>query len=93
MMPNMKFKVQQFQLEPGDMFFAYTDGVPEAHSPTGTFFTEKQLLSLVEEQRSASAGTLLDEIEDHVRVHIADADQFDDVTMLAVRWVSPSESQ
>ncbi|HEY9850442.1 MAG TPA: GAF domain-containing SpoIIE family protein phosphatase [Leptolyngbyaceae cyanobacterium] len=85
MMPNMKFKTQQVQLEPGDMLITYTDGVPEARSPEGTFFTERNLLSLVE-QPCSGVGNLLETIEKSLRSHIADTDQFDDITMLAVRW-------
>jgi phosphoserine phosphatase RsbU/P len=84
MMPDMKFKVQQIQLEPGDILMAYTDGVPEAHSPDGKFFSEQQLLSLVEKP-TASASALLEGIDVSLRDHIGDRDQFDDITMLAVR--------
>ena len=87
MMPNMKFKVQQVQLSPGDILMTYTDGVPEAHSPDGTFFTEKQLVSLVE-QHTESASAMLDMIEERLRAHMGDREQFDDITMLAVRWAS-----
>lgn len=86
MMPNMKFKIEQVQLEPGDILLAYTDGVPEAHNPTGEFFKEKNLLSLVEQQ-APSANALLNRIEENLRLHIGEATQFDDITMLAIRWL------
>jgi sigma-B regulation protein RsbU (phosphoserine phosphatase) len=35
MMVNMKFDVQQFQIEPGDILIGYTDGVIEAVAPNG----------------------------------------------------------
>jgi sigma-B regulation protein RsbU (phosphoserine phosphatase) len=90
MMPNVKFKTEQVQLEPGDILLTYTDGVPEAHSPTGEFFKEKNLLSLVEKS-TCSATTLLNTVEASLRNHIGDATQFDDITMLAIRWVTASE--
>lgn len=86
MMPNMKFKIQQVQLEPGDILVTYTDGVPEARCPTGEFFTEKRLLSLMEEPAS-SAGDLVQSIYTNLCSHIAEAAQFDDITMLVLhRW-------
>ena len=85
MMPDMNFKIQQFQLKRGDILLTYTDGVPEARSPNGDFFTEKRLLSLLE-QLTCSATELLKNIETRLQEHIADRDQFDDITMLAVRW-------
>lgn len=84
MFPNMKFKINQTYLKPGDILFGYTDGVPEARCPTGKFFTEKRLLSLLN-QPPDSANVLLEQIQASVIAHIADADQFDDITMLAVR--------
>lgn len=90
MMENVKFKVEKVQLEPGDIVLAYTDGVPEAHSPTGKFFTEKSLLSLVEKSAN-SATDLLNMVEESLRNHIGDATQFDDITMLAIRWIASSE--
>ncbi|HEY9298251.1 MAG TPA: GAF domain-containing SpoIIE family protein phosphatase, partial [Phormidium sp.] len=89
MMENVKFKVEQVQLEPGDIVLTYTDGVPEAHSPTGEFFTEKKLLSLVEKS-TCSATTLLNTLEASLRNHIGDATKFDDITMLAIRWIASS---
>ncbi|MBD3558477.1 serine/threonine-protein phosphatase, partial [Planktothrix sp. FACHB-1355] len=85
MMPNAKFKTQQVQLEPGDILLTYTDGVPEAHNPEGKFFTEQRLLTLAQEP-TTGANALVDSIEKSLRDHIADTVQFDDITMLALRW-------
>jgi sigma-B regulation protein RsbU (phosphoserine phosphatase) len=86
MMPKINYKIQEAQLEPGDILFTYTDGVPEAHNPAGELFTDARLLSVLQSPPPSAKG-LLDLIETQVREHIADADQFDDITMLAVRWV------
>lgn len=40
MMPDMKFRVEQIQLQPGEILIGYTDGVTEAKSPEGKLFTE-----------------------------------------------------
>jgi phosphoserine phosphatase RsbU/P len=58
--------------------------VPEARDPTRAFDTEKRLLALLE-RPATSAEALLDRVLDTVSAHIADADQFDDITLLAVR--------
>ncbi|MFB2936471.1 PP2C family protein-serine/threonine phosphatase [Aerosakkonemataceae cyanobacterium BLCC-F154] len=86
MMENVKFKLEKVQLEPGDILLTYTDGVTEAHSPTGEFFKEKNLLTLVEKP-AASADALLSRINETLRLHIGEATQFDDITMLAIRWM------
>ncbi|MEH2118419.1 PP2C family protein-serine/threonine phosphatase [Nostoc sp.] len=82
-MPNREFGIEQVQLETGDILIAYSDGVTDARDPTGKFFTEEKLLSLLQEP-APSATAVLDRIEANVYAYIADADQFDDITMLAV---------
>ncbi len=83
-MPGIKFKVQQVQLEPGDILIGYTDGVTEAKNPNDELFTNQRLRSLLE-QPAASASDLLERIKTNVFNHIGDAPQFDDITMLAVQ--------
>lgn len=86
--PNVDYSIEKTKLDPGDMLFAYTDGVTEARSPTRKFFTERRLLTLLEEP-APSAVALLDRVESNVREFIATADPFDDITMLAVRRIPP----
>lgn len=91
MMPNMKFKIQQVQLEPGDILFGYTDGLTDARSPNKEFFTEKRVLSLLNQPYS-SASELLERMKTDVFTHIDCAPQFDDITLLAVRRKIPGTS-
>ena len=83
-MPNSKFKIQQVQLEPGDILVGYTDGVTEARAPSREFFTNKRLLSLLKES-PPSACDLQERIKTNLFTHIDNAPQFDDITMLVVR--------
>jgi sigma-B regulation protein RsbU (phosphoserine phosphatase) len=87
MMPDMDFDIQQIKLEPGDTLFAFSDGVTDARSPDKKFFTEKQLLPLLAQPVSSATG-LLERIKTSLEAHIASADQFDDITILAARRVS-----
>jgi phosphoserine phosphatase RsbU/P len=84
MMPGMDFQIEQIQLAPGDSLFTYTDGVPEAHSPSGEMFSDQRLYALLEKHAESVTETM-DQIEKNVRAHISTAPQFDDITMLAVR--------
>ncbi|MEA2642534.1 MAG: phosphoserine phosphatase RsbU/P [Chloroflexota bacterium] len=83
-MEGSEYTLESVQLDPGDMLLAYTDGVTDARDPNRKFFTEKRLLTLVE-QVDPTADGLLDRIMKELDAHIADADQFDDITMLAVK--------
>ena len=85
--PKIGFKIRQTRLEPGDILLGYTDGVTEAGAADGTFFTDAGLASLLE-RPSSTAAELLDRIAESLRVHIGDAEQFDDITLLAIRRIS-----
>lgn len=87
MIPDMHFKIAQVQLEPGDILIGYTDGVTDARSPNGEFFSGKRLLSLLSEP-ATTASDLLGRIKADVFTHIDCAPQFDDITMLAAQWIA-----
>jgi sigma-B regulation protein RsbU (phosphoserine phosphatase) len=88
--PDVDFEMRQISLEAGDILIAYTDGVTDARNPSGERFTQERLLSLLE-QPFASAAAVLDTVEGHLHGHIADAVQFDDITLLAVQRARTSE--
>ncbi len=83
MMPNSKFKIKQIELEPGDILLGYTDGVTEGKNPDGLLFTKERLLALIQ-QPTTSAVELVDRIKENLFQYIADAPQFDDITMLSI---------
>ncbi|MGA9379943.1 MAG: GAF domain-containing SpoIIE family protein phosphatase [Phormidium sp.] len=85
---NIDYEVKRVQLEPGDILLSFSDGVLDARSPENVPLTEKGLLSLLEEPAS-SAVSLVERIKTEIKSHIAEADPFDDITMLAVRQNSP----
>jgi serine phosphatase RsbU (regulator of sigma subunit) len=92
MMPNMKFKIQKVQLEPGDILFGYTDGLTDARSPNGEFFTGKRVLANLADRPYSSASELLERMKTDVFTHIDCAAQFDDITLLAVQCKIPGTS-
>ncbi|MFB2896030.1 GAF domain-containing SpoIIE family protein phosphatase [Aerosakkonemataceae cyanobacterium BLCC-F50] len=85
---NIDYEVKRVQLEPGDIVLSFSDGVPDARSPEDVPFTEQRLISLLEAPAS-SAVSLVEHIKTEIKSHIAQADPFDDITMLAVRQNVP----
>jgi sigma-B regulation protein RsbU (phosphoserine phosphatase) len=85
--PNMEFEIQQANMAPGDILLGYTDGVTEAVASDGSFFTTDRLMSILEVP-APTAKELLDRIANNLQEHVDSADQFDDITMLAVRRIS-----
>jgi sigma-B regulation protein RsbU (phosphoserine phosphatase) len=84
LLPDMEFAIEQVDLEEGDTLLIFTDGVTDARGPDEDFFTEERLLSLVTRPIS-SAAAMLELIQSSLHEHMADADQYDDITMLAVK--------
>jgi serine phosphatase RsbU (regulator of sigma subunit) len=62
----------------------YTDGVTEACALDQTLFGEDRLLALLA-QPVTGATALLDQIVGSVHAHAGQADQADDITLLALR--------
>ena len=79
-----KFDIGETQIETGEILMGFTDGIIEARSDEDKFFTLGQLLNLLADA-TASAAELLNRISDEVKSHTGDADQFDDITLLAIR--------
>ena len=86
LVPESSFETGATVLGPGETLLAYTDGVTDAKGESG-FFGRDRLLALAEQPR-ASAGALLDAIQEAVVAHTGAQERYDDLTMLAVRRVS-----
>ena len=82
--PEATYKYKQIQLKPGDILFAYTDGVTDARSPDNADFTKERLFSLLS-QPVSTAVDLLERIGTPLFAHIGKAQQEDDITMLALQ--------
>jgi serine phosphatase RsbU (regulator of sigma subunit) len=88
MLPGLDFRVDRVTLGAGDVLLAVTDGVVDARGAHGESFTESRLLAHLTPAAVAGPGgaaTLVAGIEADVIAHVGDAEQFDDVTMLALR--------
>jgi sigma-B regulation protein RsbU (phosphoserine phosphatase) len=81
--PEAAFDLGKGRLEPGDTLLMHTDGVTDARDPAGKSFSTACFLSILKEG-TASAGALIDRLVSALRSHIGNADQFDDITLLAV---------
>ncbi len=78
-----EFEIQHAQLEPGDILIGFTDGVTEALSPRQTLYSKEKFCALLELPAS-SATELIERIQTDLFLHIDNAPQFDDITMIAV---------
>ena len=81
--PKGTFDIREEMLNPGDSLFCFTDGVPEAKDASGRFFTEQRLQDVLR-RPAESADELIERMTLALAEHVRDAEQYDDITMLAL---------
>lgn len=84
LLTDFKFAHQTHQIGKGDLLFAFIDGVPDSKNSQNEFFERERLLGLLD-PKIESTEALLGRIETRLREHVAEAEQFDDITMLAAK--------
>jgi Serine phosphatase RsbU, regulator of sigma subunit len=87
MMPDSHFKAVTRTLEKEHSLFAFTDGLVEAHSPSGEVYGSMRLRELLKARSTGSAPQLVQAVLDAVEVFGGHSDAHDDVTLLAARLV------
>ena len=86
--PKAEFGYKEIYLQPGDILFAYTDGVIDARSSGQERFARKRLVSLLSHP-VPSALDLIQRIGTNLFAHIGKAPQEDDITMLTIQRLNP----
>ncbi|HLO18101.1 MAG TPA: SpoIIE family protein phosphatase [Anaerolineales bacterium] len=81
--PDIEFGVAKTRLGLAELFFAFTDGAPDALDLTGNSFSRERLISSL--RYDVPAGILLADINAKLEKHIGEAEQFDDITFLIIR--------
>jgi serine phosphatase RsbU (regulator of sigma subunit) len=76
------------QLAPGESLILYTDGVTEARDKNDTFFGEKRLEELLSAHCGESAEQLVASLHAAVQEFAIGEPQADDITVLALRFLS-----
>lgn len=83
--------LQQEIPAPGDLLFAFTDGLTDAADAQGRRLTTHDLLQWLRDaqsspnERPATAAALLDAVTQRMTCFVGDADPADDISLLAIR--------
>ena len=92
-MPNSKYKDTEITLHKGDSVFVYTDGVAEATDANNELFgTDRTLEALNAIQAGVSQKEILAGVRSAVDAFVKEAPQFDDLTMLGLKYFGPKTS-
>ncbi|WP_290766407.1 SpoIIE family protein phosphatase [Fibrobacter sp. UBA4297] len=86
-MEGTRYKRQTLKLEPGDTIFLYTDGVTEATNANEELFGDDRLLQTLREACGMEPAEICPFVKSKIDAFVGDAPQFDDITMLALKFV------
>lgn len=87
------YQEYELTLEPGDRFFIYTDGVPEATNASEEFYDMDRMVEALNEVPEMEPEALLKHMKERVDEFVGDAAQFDDLTMLAFHYISGKKGE
>ena len=85
-MEGIRYRKNELELAPGDAIYLYTDGVTEATDANDKLYGEERLHSILEKHKDAPMQVICDEVKRDVDAFVGEAPQFDDITMLALRY-------
>ena len=85
-MDGVRYRKNELDLEPGDAIYLYTDGVTEATDLKEELYGEDRLHDVLERYKDESMEVICGEIKKDVDLFAGEAPQFDDITMLALKY-------
>lgn len=80
--PESEYQEGEVELRPGDLFVAYTDGVPEARNLAGEEFGEERLKTLLQSAVGSPASAVSSRLAQTIHDWIGAAEQHDDLTFV-----------
>jgi serine phosphatase RsbU (regulator of sigma subunit) len=82
--PWARYGIQEICMEEGDILLIFTDGIPDARSEANLEFGKESVLTRMSNCNQAAADQLGEIIAD-LQAFIGTAEQFDDITLLAIK--------
>ena len=85
------FKSGGFRMEPGDTLYLYTDGVAEANKTTSDMFGKERMLDALNKDPDAHPEIIDQNVISAIDDFVKGAPQFDDTTMLCLKYYGDKE--
>ncbi len=90
---NIHYRDHAFHLDPGDSLFVYTDGVAEAVDEENNLFGTDRMLEVLNRDTEEAPAAALKSVKSAIDSFAAGTEQFDDITMLCLRYNGPSNEK
>jgi serine phosphatase RsbU (regulator of sigma subunit) len=82
-MPHAEYHVKETIIGRDNLLLAYTDGIPDTQNAAGEFFGDERIRSLI--KKYLTPTELLSQFENSLNQFIGSAEQFDDITLFAIK--------
>ena len=82
---GFQFSEETFQLERGDTLLLFTDGVTEAIDPDENEYDNERLKKLLQQCGKLSCQEIVDAVKADVKAFAGNAEQSDDITLMAMK--------
>ncbi len=89
---DVQYGQDQVTLQSGDLLYLFTDGVTEAENAAGDLYSNQKLIESLTSYRALAANELINTIRSDLTKFAAGHPQSDDMTMLAIRYLSDKKS-
>jgi len=83
---DQRIEQGEITLSPGDWLIQYTDGINEARNAEGADFGMERLLDHIKSFADKTSPELVREVIARHSEFVGDVPQFDDITLLAMKW-------
>ena len=89
-MEGCTYKLHEMDIKPDDFIFLYTDGVTEATNAEEQLYGEERLLNVIRHAVSEDPKLVCKSVREDIDVFVGTAPQFDDITLLCLKYMHPA---
>jgi len=85
-MEEMTYNESRLFIKKDDLIIAYTDGITESQNVKEELYSDARFIDLLKKEINSSPKILIDKIIESVKSFEDGAEQFDDITLLAIKY-------
>ena len=93
-LPGTTYQLQELQMTPNSVLFLFTDGVNEARNNDNLLLGRDTVYEIAQQalaDNQYAPQPLIERMQKTIADFVGDAEQSDDLTMLAVQWLTPHD--